>query len=151
MITFAHSRVKLGARAHKHAAMMDGGSCARGVNVIHGSFVGISPARIHMNVRTLSAPYFRNALFCQHISLLCQMDSTSGTSRATKPTTLFECQQQERSREHSTHCLQSVTAGGSRFKEVCLYPDTPPRSHTQMPNASDSISFVYARSHVRFE
>lgn len=31
-------------------------------------------------------------------------------------------------REHSTHRPQSVTAGGRRFKEVCLYPAT--RTHT---------------------
>lgn len=42
----------------------------KGVNMIHGSFVGISPTHIHMNVHTRSQLYLysRNSLFCQHIS-----------------------------------------------------------------------------------
>lgn len=67
----AHTQTCPHAHKHKHIAMMDERSYTKGVNMIHGSFVGISPTHIHMNVhtRTQLYLYFRNALFCQHISL----------------------------------------------------------------------------------
>lgn len=48
---------------------MDERSHTKDVNMIHGSFVGISPTHIHVNARACSRLrlYFRNALFCQHI------------------------------------------------------------------------------------
>lgn len=75
MITFTHSLVKLGdcrlsgAHTHTHTALMDERSHTKDVNMIHGSFVGISPTHIHVNARACSwlCLYFRNALFCQHI------------------------------------------------------------------------------------
>lgn len=90
--------------------------------MIHGSFAGISSTHTRTIMHKLSLYSFL---------LRCHVNSTSGTSPATKTTTPFECQQQERRRERSTRCLQSVSAGGSAFKGLCLYPDImPPHMHS---------------------
>lgn len=55
----------------------------------------------------------------------------------------------KRSTEHATHCLQSAAAGGKGSRR-CVYTQTqdPPRRHfqTEMSGASDSISLVWACS-----
>lgn len=84
------------------------------------------------------------------------MDSTSGTSLTTKPTTPFECQQQERSSEHSTH-LPPVSRGrwkkvqGGVFIPPARHRHTHAHTHTQMSNSSDSRRFVYTRGLARIK
>lgn len=55
----------------------------------------------------------------------------------------------KRSTEHATHCLQSAAAGGKGSRR-CVYTQTqdPPRRHfqTEMSGAFDSISLVWACS-----
>ena len=122
MITFDHSPLKLGERAtcahthaltHKQAAMMDERSYTKGVNMIHGSFVGISPTHMHASVPIYFqlCPYSWNALFHQRVFFIMPDDSTSGSLLATKRATLSEHQRQERRREHSTHCLKPCHGG----------------------------------------
>lgn len=81
------------------------------------------------------------------------MDSTSGTSRATKTcytVWMSTTRKKAGSIQHTASSQSRQVEGGSRR---CVY--TPTHSHThaqiQMSNASDSISFVYARSHAHFE
>lgn len=128
--TQAHAHIRTD--VCEHAAMMDERSHTWGVNMIHGSFVGISPPHRHTHVLTHSQLYFisENALFCQHVSLWCQLIPPLALHSQQKPTTLFECQQQQK--EHGAcYTLPPVSRGRwKRFKEVCLYTDTRPAAQT---------------------
>lgn len=112
---------------------MDERSRAKGVNMIHGSFVGISPARAHTRAcsHTLNCTVFQKCTLLSTHSLI--MPDGFHLWHFTSNKNLLHClnvNNKREGREHSTHCLQSVTAGGRRFKEVCLYPDALTHTHT---------------------
>lgn len=89
-----------------------------------------------------------NALFCQHVSLWCQLIPPLALHLQQNPLHCLNVNNNKRSTEHATHCLQSAAAGGKGSRR-CVYTQTQhsqEHSETEMSDASDSISLVWARS-----
>lgn len=134
--------------------MMDERSRAKGVNMIHGSFVGISPAHAFSHTLCCSVsqkctsfvntfPY--NARWIPPLAL---HEQKKKEKEKEIPATLFECQQQER-RQRAFNTLPPVSRG--RWREVQGGVCAPRHTQIWLSNASDSISFVYMCSQAHVE
>lgn len=139
---------------------MDERSCAKGVNMIHCSFAGFSPPHTHTRERS-------HALDCTLVFQKCTLLSTHFfimpdgfhlwhfTSNKTYYTVWMST---TRKKQGAFNTLPPVSRG--RWRQVqggVFIPPTRRRAlahahpDTDGSNASDGISFVYARSRTHFK